>query len=426
MTVQRYNPARQMIAIVMLLASATPAAVRAQTLDGLELRQNQRAEEYRGLSQQIALSRKRQEELAAEIAAIKDNNAALTAALIQAVKTERKLGEDIGEILDRLERLDREENQVRQSLRSRRGTLAEVLGALQRMGLNPPPAILVRPEDALGSVRSAILLGAVVPELRSETEMLASDLEDLSRVMASIKREQEGLEAKRTEQAEEKQRLTLLLAEKRRLQLQAEQRMEKEQREAETLAERAENLQDLISSLEKEIGSLREALEQGTVEGEGENRLAETLPFARREGLLPLPVSGDFAKRFGEDDGSGARLNGDILRTQSGAIVTSPASGTVVYSGPFRSYGQLLILNPGDGYHIVMAGMDRLNVSLGQAVLAGEPVGMMGEARLASIAASSLGNTTPELYVEFRRNGKPIDPQRWWAQELSGRTGNDT
>jgi len=397
----------------------------AQTVDNLELKQNESVEEYRRLSQEIALSEKRQAEIAEEIAAIKDDSAALTASLIQAVKTERKLGEDIADIRMRLQDLGSQEQEIKVSLAGRRGTLAEVLGALQRMGLNPPPAILVRPEDALASVRSAILLGAVVPELRSETELLISDLDALTRVKTSITEEEKQLQTKRTEQAEEKERLKLLLEEKRRVQAEAEMRMEAEREQAAELAERATSLQELITSLEKDIASLRKMLEARKQANEGE-LLSDALPFAKRAGLVPLPVSGQFAKRFGEDDGTGSALKGDILRTQSGAIVTAPVDGTVLYAGPFRSYGQLLILNPGDGYHIVLAGLDRLNVSLGQSVLAGEPVGMMGEARLASIAASTLDGAVPELYVEFRKDGKPIDPKLWWARELSGRTGNDS
>ena len=129
---------------------------------------------------------------------------------------------------------------------------------------------------------------------------------------------------------------------------------------------------------------------------------------------------------FGAKDSNGGVMFGDMLATQSGAIVTAPADGSVLYAGPFRSYGQLLILDAGDGYHVVLAGMGRINVSLGQSVLAGEPVAAMGEARVASTAAFETGNTGPELYVEFRKDGKPVDPAPWWSERLSGRTGNDS
>jgi murein hydrolase activator len=107
-------------------------------------------------------------------------------------------------------------------------------------------------------------------------------------------------------------------------------------------------------------------------------------------------------------------MHGDMVATQSAAIVTAPVDASVLYAGPFRSYGQLLILNAGDGYHVVLAGMGRITVTQGQAVLAGEPVGAMGEARVASAASKDVGSGRSELYVEFRKDGKPVDPDRWW------------
>ena len=153
-------------------------------------------------------------------------------------------------------------------------------------------------------------------------------------------------------------------------------------------------------------------------------QLVETAPFSRMQGKLALPVAGRVSRRFGHDDSNGGVMLGDMVATQSEAIVTAPADGSVLYAGPFRSYGQLLILNAGDGYHVVLAGMARISVATGQSVLAGEPVGVMGEARVASASASGIGNTGPELYVEFRKDGKPVDPAPWWAVRFSGRTGN--
>jgi len=408
----------------MISFACAPEAT-AQTLNTLEARQQDTVDEYRQLSQKIALSTQRQEQLEAEIAAIRDDSTALTSALIQAAKTERKLSEDIARIQERLAGLMEQETALRQSLSDRRGVLAEVLGALQRMGLNPPPAILVRPEDALASVRSAILLGSVVPELRKETDSLLADLQDLSKVVESISTEQERLLAKQTEQAEEKERLSLLLNEKQRLQAEAETNIDAERKQAEELASQAKSLQDLIASLEEQIEKLRRAKETAAEQQSGSD-LSDKLAFSKRRGLLPLPVSGTFGSRFGEDDGLGTPLKGDILRTQSGAIVIAPADATVLFAGPYRSYTQLLILDPGDGYHILMTGMGRLNVSLGQSVLAGEPVGVMGETRLASIAISSFDGTTPELYVEFRKDGDPVNPKPWWTRDIAGRTEHDS
>ena len=95
-----------------------------------------------------------------------------------------------------------------------------------------------------------------------------------------------------------------------------------------------------------------------------------------------------------------------------GAQVTAPCDGWVVYAAPYRSYGQLLILNAGGGYHILLAGMERISVDLGQFVLTGEPVAVMGSG---SQIASGPGSGQPVLYIELRKDGTPIDPSPWWA-----------
>jgi septal ring factor EnvC (AmiA/AmiB activator) len=404
---------------------------------GPEQKVGQSVVEYERVSREITLSEERKATLAAEIAEVRKDAASVTAALIQSAKTERKLSQDIEDITDRVEALKAQEAGIKQSLVGRREVLAEVLGALQRMGLNPPPAILVTPEDALASVRSAIMLGAVVPGLRKETEALVADLTELSRIAASIEDERSRLSEAFGEQLAEKERLELLAAEKRRLQAEHETALDSEQKRSEELAGKAKSLKELIAVLEKEASEvekkrLAEAEEQKRKEELAAlpvpeaNQLTAAAPFQSLKGQLPLPVTGKFSRRFGDKDGNGGVMQGDTVATQSGSIVTAPSDGSVLYAGPFRSYGQLLILNAGDGYHVVLAGMSRISVVSGQSVLAGEPIGAMGEARVASASAETLGNAVPELYVEFRKDGKPVDPAPWWADRHSGRTGNGT
>ncbi|WP_376702845.1 murein hydrolase activator EnvC [Mesorhizobium sp. ISC25] len=400
--------------------------------------------EYEQVSKEITLSSERLAKLAADIAAVKKDHASITAALIQSAMTEQKLGQDIEDIGGKLEGLKSQERKIRASLAARRDVLAEVLGALQRMGLNPPPAILVKPEDALSSVRSAILLGAVVPELRQQTDMLLADLKEQSRVTASIEAERARLTAAVGEQAAEKKRLGMLLEAKQKLAADTQTALAAEKQRSATLAAKAGSLKELIASLEadraRKAADAAKAAEQKTADADKgpasaaaptelgslpvpeSNRLTAAAPFSALQGQIALPVTGRVKRRFGANDGNGAVMLGDMVATQSGAIVTAPADGNVLYAGPFRSYGQLLILNAGDGYHVVLAGMSRISVASGQSVLAGEPVGAMGEARVASTSASKNGNATPELYVEFRKDGKPVDPAPWWADRFSGRT----
>src|SRR6202000_147780 len=144
------------------------------------------------------------------------------------------------------------------------------------------------------------------------------------------------------------------------------------------------------------------------------SRLSPAIAFASAKGLFALPVNGTRIRDFGGFDGSGGVEKGISLGTRPGAQVTTPCDGWVVYAGPFRSYGQLLILNAGGGYHVLIAGMERISVSLGQFVQTGEPVATMGTtSQVASILATNA--TQPVLYVEFRKDNNPIDPGPWWA-----------
>ncbi len=426
-------------ALAVAVAGAAP--LLAQDMATLEEKRTDTASEYETVLRQMSLSKERLESLAGEVAAMRKDNTAITSALIQAAKTEKKLSNDIAAIEVRLETLKQQEDALKASLHARRGVLAEVLGALQRMGLNPPPAILVRPEDALSSVRSAIILGAVVPELRAETEILLGDLKELAALRSAIAGERETLFATVQDQAAEKKRLALLLEEKSRLLRASESTLDEEREKAAALAAKAGTLKELIASIEAEITGVQEAAraarlaEEERKRREAEaagrpvpeaNRLVTGLPFESLEGTVALPVSGTFVRRFGESDGLGGHMAGDTLQTQSGSIVTAPADGSILYAGPFRSYGQLLIVDVGDGYHVVLAGMATTNVSLGQTVLSGEPIGAMGEARVASAVTLGSANSSPELYVEFRKDGKPVDPAPWWADRDSGRTKDDS
>ncbi|WP_027152848.1 murein hydrolase activator EnvC [Mesorhizobium sp. WSM2561] len=445
-------------------------AARAQSRLDMAPDPDQSRAEYERISQEITLSSERLAKLAADMATVKKDHASITAALIQSAMTEQKLGQDIEDIGAKLEGLKGDEQKIRASLAARRDVLAEVLAALQRMGLNPPPAILVKPEDALSSVRSAILLGAVVPELRQQTEILLAELKEQSRVTASIEAERARLTAAVAEQTAEKKRLGMLLEAKQKLEAETQTALAAEKQRSAALAAKAGSLKELIASLEadkarkaadaakaaEQTAAEQKAAEQKAAEQKAAgadkvpalgvpaqtapaqkapeqtelaalpvpeaNRLTAAAPFSALQGQIALPVTGKIKRRFGTSDDNGAVMLGDMVATQSGAIVTAPADGNVLYAGPFRSYGQLLILNAGDGYHVVLAGMSRISVASGQSVLAGEPVGAMGEARVASTSASKNGNATPELYVEFRKDGKPVDPTPWWADRLSGRT----
>ena len=147
-------------------------------------------------------------------------------------------------------------------------------------------------------------------------------------------------------------------------------------------------------------------------------RITPAIPFAQAKGRLPLPVTGTRGREYGAPAEVGGSEKGLSITTRPGAQVTTPCDGWVVYAGLFRSYGRLLIINAGGGYHVVLAGMDRISVNVGQFVLTGEPVASMGNG--SQVATNLASNSDqPVLYVEFRKDGTPIDPSPWWAASKS-------
>ena len=389
----------------------------------------QRNQELEAARSQQKSSEELQEKLKADIAAIGQDRTKLNQQLIDSAAQVRGVETRIADTEARLKPLDAREQELRASLDSRRAEIVEVLAALQRAGRRAPPALLVRPEDALQSVRTAILLGAVLPDMRGRAEALATDLGQLVAVRKSITEEHDHLSADHEKLDGDRTRLAALVDERQKQQSAAEKDMDAERARAATLAKQVGTLQDLIAKMERDLKSAAEAAAAAKVQSpppaapdakpnvatlKDPGRLSPAIAFASAKGLFAFPVNGTKIRDFGASNGVGGLEKGISLATSPGAQVTTPCDGWVVYAGPFRSYGQLLILNAGGGYHVLIAGMERISVNIGQFVLTGEPVATMGStSQVASILATA--PSQPVLYVEFRKDGTPIDPSPWWA-----------
>ncbi|NKN36839.1 murein hydrolase activator EnvC [Agrobacterium sp. a22-2] len=432
-------------------AAPSPPAATADPQDpstALREKRDEVGRELQDLSQTLKLSEQKATELQQGIAALEKTAGSLREALIESATRRKDLEKAIAASETKLAEYGLREDEIRKSFYERRGTLAEVLAALQRMGRNPPPALLVSPDDALASVRTAILLGAVVPGIRKETDELASDLHDLATLRVSIQSEKTTLLATLQSRQEEERRMDLLLVENDKLSRKSAAQLEEERRHSEELAKKAVTLEGLIGSLETEIASVREAMDAARLEEEkrrqqteeqrqrarelaettlpDKNRIAPAYSFGELKAKLELPAAGEILRQFGDPDGTGHPARGMVIASSAGSVVTAPSDATVVYAGEFRSYGQMIILNTGEGYHIVLSGMDRVNTQAGKFVLSGEPIAVMGEKRVASATALALETDRPTLYIEFRKDGKSVDSRPWWVERDSGKVRNDT
>ena len=375
----------------------------------------------------------------ADLESIRADRIRLNAALLDTTARVRDAEARAEATEGRLDLLNGSSDAIRQSLQARRGAIAEILAALQRMGLHPLPALLASPDDVLRAIRTSMLLGAVVPEMRAAAESLASDLAELTRLRAAILEQRRALSSEVASLGAERVRLAALVAARQSAQAGAEGTLDAERARSADLARQATGLKDLVSRLESDIASARRAADAARAADEARRRAAEAdaasvearaaatttrdparlapaVAFADSKGQLTLPVAGRAIKSFGAADSYGGQERGLSLATRPGALVTAPSDGWVSFAGPYRSYGQLLIVNCGNGYYVVLAGLARVDVVPGQFVLMGEPLGAMGDGSVRTAAAIALGAAQPVLYVEFRKDGAAIDPSPWWAK----------
>jgi len=416
-----YPRAALIAGLVLALPTTLPATAQDKPADKLDTLK-QRDQDLKAARDAQSKSIEAEAALKREIEQLGADRRKLNQDLIDTAGRIRDVEAQVTATEARLKPLDDNERRIRKSLDGRRAVIGEVLAALQRIGYRPPPALIASPEDALQSVRTAMLLGAVLPEMRHEVEALANDLTALLNVRKQIAAERDRLKNEVASLGSERTRMTALVGERQKQQAEREKALDAERARAAELAHQVDNLKDLIAKLEQGLdpatraareagrGDMRPAMSTQRDPG----RLAPAVAFASLHGQVPIPVNGVKLKEYGAPDGTGGVEKGVSIATRAGAQVTAPADGWVVYAGPFRSYGQLLILNAGNGYHILLAGMDRISVDLGQFVLTGEPVAMMGNgSHIAAILAT--GSSQPVLYVEFRKDGIPVDPGPWWA-----------
>lgn len=406
---------------------------------------------------QEALRQKKAAEqgLATDVSQIRAESERLSANLVETAKRIQQGEGQLTAIEGRLGELEAQEKLLRGSLAERHGSIARLLGAMQRMGRDPPPVMITRREDALVMVRSAMMLATAFPQLKTQALALAARLEDLGRVMGEIRTEGDRLKAETQRLSEARTQLSELIELRRQSLAERQGELDRVRKEAAEIARNVTDLNELIDRLDKMVtrqtGEVAVAkaperseeapaaapLSDGAAKAAPQPdrkpsnaivmapqepkltsphppRIKPAIPFAQAKGRLPLPVQGKRIIGFG-DKAHTNRSNGIVIETRGGAQVVSPADGWIVFAGVFRSYGQILIINGGDGYHMLLAGLSQIDVQLGQFVLAGEPVGLMSGAPQGAKAKPPAN--APVLYIELRKDGRSIDPDPWWASE---------
>lgn len=401
-----------LVALAFLLPGASARAQEQQQLDTL--------------TQQIESGKNNESRIAGEIAAAvqaQDSIAAKLAAIAQSIQSQEAV---VAESEGALAKLRHDRAEILAALGEKQDVLSELLAGLQRLEQNPPPALVVDPGDILSALRGAMLLGTIAPELQDEAQALATKLDQLKTLEATITARREDVTREIARLNDQRSDLGKLVEQKRALVSQGTADLEAERKRTADLAEKAKSLKQLLSTLEaqRQQQDAAKADEQRQREQQEALLRQPKLPFPQARGKLPFPAQGSIVRRFGEPDGLGRDTQGVMIATLAGAQVTTPADAKVEFAGPFRSYGQVVILNPGGGYRVLLAGMDKVTASVGEFLRAGEPVGEMGSGPASvTLFGDVVPDGRPVLYIEFRDGTEAIDSGPWWIGGLKEASG---
>lgn len=406
------------------------------------------------VEQEIQAEKARQRDLSRRSETIGKELSDLRNRLVGLAEQARSQEVDLEELESTLSALEGEERAQAARLDAERQQIAHLLAALQRLSRVPPEVVIATPEGPVDTLRSALLLRDMVPALRARADALASALQRLADVRGRLegqrartldaraglsRREAEiaALVARREELSretdEERQAVVQHMA---RLGSQAGdlrqlmERIEQERRATiETAAKReAERLEaERREAAERKLAQKRETeqkdaerkakaeqakTEQSKAEqSRADQSRAEVVAVQRApdapilNGGLRMPAGGRVTARYGEQDRFGGTSRGMTISARPGTPVLAPYSGSVMFAGPFRGYGQILIVEHSNGYHSLIAGLGRIDTAVGKHVATGEPVGLM----------PSPADGNPDLYFELRRHGQPINPHRGFS-----------
>ena len=314
----------------------------------------------------------------AEAAALRQDIDRLNAQLQELNALEAAGQRGVSDKRARLGALNAREAALKADMDHNQAALARLLGALELYRRQPPPALLVSPGSARDAVRAAILARAIEPELARRAAELKARAEALQRVRRAVSATSEDLFTSESALADSRTQVEQALKEKGALERQLDA-------DAVDADQRAEALTQQLKSL-------------------GVSPALPAAPAGLPPSALRQPVSGQLVRRFGQASPGGQTSDGMTFRTAPGAPVRAPAAGVVEYSGPLKGWGGVLVLNVGGGYHIVLAGLDRIAPSTGRRVSAGEAVGAMADRP----------GGAHELYMELRGSGgAPMDPAGW-------------
>lgn len=382
--------------------------------------QNSPQKKLENVERQLEQSRQTQQELATKADALATELQALRDSEVKAAAAAQAHEAALDALDARLAFLGVEVKRKSRELDRRRADETRLLMALALLARDPPEALAFSPDTPVDAVRGGILMGRALPPLEQRARDLGAQIAALQTLRAEISTTEDSARTERAGLTREQNQISGLIAQKQALLAQTRQGAAESGQRQTALAAKAGDLKDLIARLEAERAAREAAAARLAAHPPAGDRVAmnappptapdparprDIRPISQAMGHMAVPATGALVARFGDPMPAGAPASkGLTFETRPGAQVVAPFDGKVLFAGPFKGYGQILIIGHGDGYHSLLAGLDRVDESVGQWLVAGEPVGVMSQS-----------SQKPRLYLELRHDGQPINPLPWLA-----------
>lgn len=414
-----------MIVCLLMPATAYTAVVSRQDLENVQKQVEQKSFEHKRLQAQAT-------KINLELAAVSRQ-------MVQKAKQIQNTEDKLSQMEKELVKLQEELKAAENNFMAEDENLIKTLYALQNLALKPTESLFVQPLTPVEIIRSAMLLRETVPFLAEEAAGIRKKLESISQKKERIERQVAKISANKQNLEKEHRQMKLLIAKKSKMRNQIESQSAKTKQKIKQLADQAKDIKELLTKLEKERLARekierermekqrreREQLEkyraeqdrQRLEEEKSEQALSDSLikykpefineigkKFVKAKGKLSKPARGPVTVAYGEETAKGVTSKGITIQTRKEAQVISPFDGSVIFAGPFRGYGKIIIIEHGGGYMTLLAGLENIDCEVGQMLLAGEPIGQMPD------------NSDAKLYVELRKDSRPIDPTAWIAK----------
>lgn len=380
--------------LILLLLLSTPALAqptpprKSEALQSLQGRIEQEKSAEAELKQKMASAQ-------AQLETTRQQMITLTHAVQENEKT-------LNTLETRIAAMKGEEGELNARIEKDYGSMADLVLALQRIRRIPTETLIIRPGAPLETAQSAMLLRSILPAINSRADSMATDLKRMQEIRSTLESDQSAARTAAEKLNAQKAQMQSLLAERENLYRGTRTAHERQAEQIARMAAEAQSLQQLVARIETE-------------EREARRRAPTTAPTpapqpARRTaattaklpgGAWRLPVQGQLISAFGDRDDIGAISEGIRISGRDNGLVSAPAAGTVRFAGPFRNYGNMVIIEHDQGLHSLIAGLGRIDAQAGRKISAGEPIG--------TLSPSGHGRT-PALYYELRLNGKAVDP----------------